>query len=71
MSPSSGSKVLAAQGVIPQPSSLMNIPRYLIEGALEIYSDVSRYKAYCLLVGTSDNQYNGDTPIASDRANVP
>lgn len=66
MSPTSGSKFLEAHGFNPQSSSLMKIPRYLTEGALDENVYTSKLKDFFFTTGTSAHQYQGETPMASE-----
>jgi hypothetical protein len=49
-------------------SSLMKKPRYLTFGVPAEYAPGSTYSAACFCGGTSAHQYQGDTPICSDRS---
>ena len=62
ISPTSGSKFLEAHGFKPQSSSLIKIPLYLTEGALDEKVFTFKHKDFFLTTGASAHQYRGDTP---------
>ena len=52
-------------------SSLMNIPRSFTFGSPSVNAPFFIYTSLCRRVGTSANQYHGDTPICLDSSYAP